>query len=246
VTGVAQPADAASPAAPAAGAVEGSIAALSATEVELFSVAGLDGYLRQVNAAFAVLLGTDQLSLEETSILELVHPQDVPAVVEGLAGLTSGAAEVLVESRFRHRTGDWVHLQWVARPVPGTDLWWASGRDTTQLHQLLAERTDMWARLELAAGPAVAMWDLDLMTGALAWDPHGSPLFGTAPGQVPATQAELNDAMHPQDSPAVSAAWNRLELVDAFEVGARLGQDEPAVTRIPISPGNVPEHACLT
>ena len=204
------------------------MARLSATEVELFSVAGLDGYLREVNAAFATLLGTDRISLEETSILELVHPHDVPAVVEGLAALSSGAAEVLVESRFRHRNGDWVYLQWVARTMPGTDLWWASGRDTTPFHHLLAERTDLWARLELAAGPAVAMWDLDVASGTLTWDPHGSPLFGSGPSQAPVTVGDLAHALHPQDAEPVSAAWSRLNAVDTFEVGARLGHDELA------------------
>jgi len=200
----------------------------SADEIELFSVAGLDGYLRQVNSVFATLLGTDPPALEETSILELVHPQDLPAVVEGLGRLGSSSAEVLVESRFRHVSGDWVHLQWVARAIPGTDLWWASGRNTTEFHRLLAERADLWARLELAAGPAVGMWDLDLTSGALTWDPHSGALFGAGSGRAPSSVDELITAVHPQDVGAVSAAWARLNTVDAFEVGVRLGHDDLA------------------
>ena len=210
---------------PADGTAAEPMAALPGIEVELFSLAGMDGSLRQVNTAFAMLLGTDQISLEQTSILELVHPNDVATVVEGLTGLSAGAAEVLVESRFRHRTGDWIPLQWVGRPIPGTDLWCACRRDTTPLRRLVAERTDVRARPEPAAGPAAALWDLDLGSGSLTWDPHSSSLFGTEPGQVPRTVRELIDAVHPQDAELMTQAWSGLNTADTFEVGARLGHD---------------------
>jgi diguanylate cyclase (GGDEF)-like protein/PAS domain S-box-containing protein len=199
--------------------------ALSSTEVELFSVAGLDGYLRQVNAAFAMLLGVDAIRIEGTSVLELVHPEDVPAVVEALAALGSGAGEVVVETRFRHQESGWVHLQWVARPVPGTDLWWASGRDITEFHQLLSERTALWARLQLATGPAVAMWDLDVPSDAMTWEGQGQQLFGPDPDALPTTITQLLSAVHPGDLAVVTKALEDLRETGAFELGLRLGQD---------------------
>jgi hypothetical protein len=66
-----------------------------------------------------------------------------------------------------------VHLQWVARPPGETGLWWAAGRDTTRFHRLLAERTDLRARLDLALGQATAgMWEMDLCTGVLSSEPQ--------------------------------------------------------------------------
>lgn len=107
-------------------------AANSATEVELLSVAGHDGHLREVNQAFAALLGLPLAQVNGRSLLELVNPDDIPAVVAGLSALESGAGEVMVENRFLRSGADPVHLQWVARPLPGTDLWWAAGRDTSE------------------------------------------------------------------------------------------------------------------
>ena len=101
------------------------------TEVELFSVTGHDGYLREVNDRFARLLGMEATELNCRSVLELVHPDDVGSIVAGLAALEAGAPEVMLENRFKRQDDGWIHLQWVARPLPGTDLWWAAGRDTT-------------------------------------------------------------------------------------------------------------------
>jgi len=141
---------------------------LRVTEVELFSLAGHDGYLREVNAAFAILLGLEPAAVNGRSLLELVHPDDIVAVVSALASLEGGAGEVQVESRFAQSEGGWFHLQWLARTVPGTDLWWAAGRDTTEFHRLVAERSRMQTRYELVLGKATAaMWDWTSPVGCL-------------------------------------------------------------------------------
>lgn len=44
------------------------------TEVELFSLAGRDGHLRQVNEAFSRLLGRNHADVEGRSLLELAQP----------------------------------------------------------------------------------------------------------------------------------------------------------------------------
>jgi PAS domain S-box-containing protein len=157
----------------------------TATEIELFSVAGHDGGLRQVNSSFARLLGLDPDELDGRSMLELVHPDDLADVVTALAALKAGAPEVLVENRFLLSDGSAVHLQWVARPLGDTGLWWAAGRDTTRFHRLLAERTDLRARLDLALGQATAgMWEMDLRTGALSWEPQAVEVLGVPTGPV--------------------------------------------------------------
>jgi len=157
------------------------ISATRAAEIELFSVAGHDGHLREVNAAFARLLGLSTEEVDGRSLLELVHPEDIEQIVAGLAALEGGAAEVLLENRF---------LQWVARPLPGTDLWWAAGRDTTEFHRLLARELDMHARLDLALGPATAaMWELDLRQGLLTWEPQAAEVLDVPTDALP-TSAE--------------------------------------------------------
>jgi len=199
--------------------------ATRATEVELFSLAGHDGHLREVNEAFARLLGLPLSEVNGRSLLELVHPDDLTQIVAGLAALEGGAAEVVLENRFLQHGGTTVYLQWVARPVPGTDLWWAAGRDTTEFHRLLAQRLDLRARLDLAIGSAAAaLWELDVRSGGFIWEQQAAEVLGVAAGPLPADAAALAAVAHPDDAGAVASALQQLGDVGVCEVGLRVGQ----------------------
>ena len=194
------------------------------TEIELFSLAGHDGYLRETNEAFARLLGRPVAELDGRSLLELVHPDDVVGIVAGLAALEGGAAEVLLESRFCQPDGQWAHLQWVARPLPGTELWWAAGRDTTEFHRLLAERLELRTRLELALGQATAaMWELDLRLHRFSWEAQAAEILDVAPGAAPVEASALAAMAHEEDADAVRGAIADLGRGKAAEVAFRVG-----------------------
>ncbi len=196
------------------------------SEIELFSVAGTDGFLREVNQSFSSLLGMTQDELRGRSLLEFTHPDDLVALLEGLVALERGASEVLVDNRFRQADGRWVHLQWVARPMGESGLWWASGRDTTEFHHLLAEQLDLRARLELAVGglSTAAMWDLDLRAGVLTWETHAAAVLGIEAHPLPTTLEELGQLVLPEDRAAVTAALESLQERDLVNVVARFGE----------------------
>jgi len=201
-------------------------AAIRATEVELFSLAGHDGVLREVNGAFARLIGLPPGEIAGRSLLELVDPDDLQSVVAGLSALEGGAPEVLFECRFLQHGGSVVHLQWVARPVAGTDRWWAAGRDTTAFHRLLAEQIDLRARFDLALGKATAaVWELDVPSGRFTWEHEAAALFGVALDAVPADAAAMAAAVHPDDAGDLEEAIRRLVTDGAAEVGVRVGVD---------------------
>jgi diguanylate cyclase (GGDEF)-like protein/PAS domain S-box-containing protein len=204
----------------------GAGSASRASEVELFSVAGMDGHLREVNEPFATLLGLSAAQAQDLSLLELVHPDDLGAVVAALAALEAGAEEVLLDNRFVQQGGSTVHLEWVARPVPGSDLWWAAGRDTTRLHLLLAQSLDLRAGLDLALGQTVAaLWDLDVRAGLFSWEPQAADLLGLPADALPADAHALAAAVHPNDSDRVLAAVEGLLTAGATEVELRVGAD---------------------
>ncbi|MCW2525737.1 MAG: domain S-box/diguanylate cyclase protein, partial [Pseudonocardiales bacterium] len=199
------------------------ISALRVTEVELFSLAGHDGYLREVNEGFARLLGLEADAVNGRSILEFVHPDDLAGVVAGLTALEVGASEVQVESRFAQSDGGWFYLQWVARPVAGTDLWWAAGRDTTEFHRLLSERSTLRTRLDLIIGQATAaMWDWEIRAGVLGWEKEAADVLGLAADALPASVAELTYVVHPGDAAAVLTAFSELARTGSTEVGVRV------------------------
>lgn len=197
----------------------------SAPEVELFSLAGHDGHLREVNGAFAELLGLSHQEIDGRSLLELVHPDDVPQIIQGLAALEAGAAEVVLENRFMRHGGTAVHLQWVARPVPNSDLWWAAGRDVTKFHEAVAETVDLRARLDLAIGSVAAcMWELDVSTQRVTWEPEAVHVFGVDGGGLPANLDDLVAMIHADDRAPVAAAVESLRHhAGTTEVGFRVG-----------------------
>ena len=199
------------------------VSALRVTEVELFSLAGHDGYLREVNVAFARLLGLEPAAVNGRSLLELVHPDDLARVVAALSALEGGAPEVQVENRFTQTDGGWFHLQWVARPVPGTDLWWAAGRDTTEFHRLLAQRSQLQTRLDLVIGQATAaMWDWDIARDVLTWESQAAEVLAVTADSVPGGVAQLSDIVDPADRSALAAAFTQLVDVGAAEVSVRV------------------------
>lgn len=196
------------------------------SEVELFSLAGHDGHLREVNGAFAALLGLGEDEVNGRSLLEFVHPDDLVQIVSGMAALERGAPEVMMENRFMQPGGGAVYLQWVARPVSGTDTWWAAGRDTTEFHRLLAQRLDLRVSLDLALGQTIAaLWDLDIKTGKFTWEPQAAEVLGIAVDALPVTADDLAGVVHPDDSAAVVAAVQQMISSGAVEVGIRVGED---------------------
>ncbi|MET0965091.1 MAG: diguanylate cyclase [Nakamurella sp.] len=196
------------------------------TEVEFFSLGGHDGHLREVNEAFARLLGHGTEQVNGHSLLEFVHPEDLGQIVAGIAALERGEPEVMMENRFLQADGRAVHLQWVARPVPGTNTWWAAGRDTTEFHLLLAQRMDLRASLDLALGQTIAaMWDLDIKTGIFTWEPQAAEVLGVAAQALPVSADDLAVAVHPDDAAAVLASLGELAAVGSAEVGMRVGRD---------------------
>jgi diguanylate cyclase (GGDEF)-like protein/PAS domain S-box-containing protein len=193
-------------------------------EIELFSLAGNDGHLREVNAAFVRLIGLQPSEVEGRSLLELVHPDDVPDVAAALGALESGTAEVLLDTRFpRPDGGPPVHLQWVARPVPGTDTWWAAGRDTSAFHAAVAKTADLGARLDLAFGDAGAgMWDLDLRKDRFEWEPEACAVLGVPTSAAPASPADLVALVHADDRVDVAAAFTDIRTGRKIALEARI------------------------
>jgi diguanylate cyclase (GGDEF)-like protein len=131
-----------------------------------------------------------------------------------------------MDNRFVQAGGSAVYLQWVARPVPGTELWWASGRDTTQFHRLLAERADLRTQLELAVGlSTAAMWELDLAKDHFVWEAQAAQLLGVAPDDVPDGSFAFGALARPEDAAALQGALESLAKTGSAEVGFRLGYD---------------------
>jgi diguanylate cyclase (GGDEF)-like protein/PAS domain S-box-containing protein len=100
--------------------------------LEMMCIAGLDGYFKRVNPAFARTLGYSQQELLSCPFVEFVHPDDVEATKEALKGLGENTDCVNFENRYRHSDGEWHWISWhVPALTPSTRNLYAIAQDVT-------------------------------------------------------------------------------------------------------------------
>jgi PAS domain S-box-containing protein len=99
---------------------------------DLLCLAGFDGYLKRFNPAWQSLLGYTPEELVTKPFLDIIHPDDRPAVEAEIERLRAGSKMISYELRGRSKQGTYIWTQWTAIPAPNELLFYAIGRDITQ------------------------------------------------------------------------------------------------------------------
>ena len=158
--------------------------------LDLLCIAGTDGYFKRVNPAFERVLGFTAEELLSKPFVEFTHPDDRFDTVAEVGKLSSGAATITFENRYRCKDGSYRDLQWTSYPEPGTGLLYAVARDVTevkrrrdrvdQLTGLASQRAfdeelpKEWNRARRYRQPlALAVFDVDDLRGLN--ERHGYP-----------------------------------------------------------------------
>lgn len=100
--------------------------------IDLFCVAGLDGYFRRVNQAFTTVLGYPAEELLRRPLVEFVHPDDREKTLQAMSGLARGETVERFENRYRCRDGSYRWLQWTTVPYLQGQICYAAARDVTR------------------------------------------------------------------------------------------------------------------
>jgi len=162
------------------------------TESVFFSIAGFDGYLRDVNPAFERLLNRSSAELLKNSIFELMHPQDINPTLQGFADLDDGHPEVTIENRLRHVDGSYRWLSWVAKSDDPMQTWVAVARDITAYRELADNVRELINRMELFLGnSASGGWQWFKSTQHIHLDESARILLGLPPGDGPIALQKL-------------------------------------------------------
>jgi PAS domain S-box-containing protein len=112
--------------------------------LDLFCIAGEDGFFKTVNPAFSQTLGWSEQELLARPFLDFVHPADVAATLREVERLSAGEPVIHFENRYRCKDGSWRWLAWRAAPGTGS-LIYASARDVTDQRRA---RDELEARVE--------------------------------------------------------------------------------------------------
>ncbi|NGX17527.1 PAS domain-containing protein [Wenzhouxiangella sp. XN24] len=104
--------------------------------IDMFCIAGMDGYFRQVNPAFSRVLGHSADVLLAEPWINFVHPDDVAATQDARLSLQQGRRIFSFENRFRCADGAYRWLSWVSMPVG--EMMYGVARDVTESRRMEA------------------------------------------------------------------------------------------------------------
>jgi len=136
----------------------------------LFGAASLDGRFVRLSRAWEDTLGFPIETLEGSSFLDLVHPEDRDATLDALSRLGDSERLSGFKNRYRTASGDYVWIEWRSRR--GLDgLIYFAANDITETVRLRARLEESHQRLDQAAELAgVGGWELRLEDDHLRWD----------------------------------------------------------------------------
>lgn len=99
--------------------------------LDLFCIAGLDGYFRRVNANFERVLGHSERNLLSRPFMDFVHPDDREQTINVMSKLQVGQPVVQFRNRYSVSDGTWRNFEWTAKSVPEDNVIFAVARDVT-------------------------------------------------------------------------------------------------------------------
>ena len=105
-----------------------------ALSVDLFAIAGIDGYFIKVNDAWKKVLGYAKNELIERPLIEFIHPDDQEQTIQALEKHTEGTGigALSLTNRFRHKDGNYRWLSWKLQIVHEEQVIYVTARDNTE------------------------------------------------------------------------------------------------------------------
>jgi PAS domain S-box-containing protein len=99
--------------------------------LDLFCIAGFDGYFKRINPAWEKTLGRSRDELLSRPYIDFVHPDDRDATLAEAKHILEGQVTFSFENRFRCGDGTYIWLLWNATPSSEQHLIFAVARDIT-------------------------------------------------------------------------------------------------------------------
>ncbi|MBI4886937.1 MAG: response regulator [Acidobacteria bacterium] len=114
--------------------------------LDMFCIAGMDGYFKRLNSAFGATLGYSTEEMLARPFLDFVHPDDRAATIAEMQKLGQGQVTINFDNRYRCKDGSWRWLSWKTYPFPSEGLLYATAHDITE--QKAGEQALAAAKLE--------------------------------------------------------------------------------------------------
>ena len=100
--------------------------------LNLWCIAGTDGYFKHLNPAWETTLGYSREELLSRPYSEFVHPDDREATIAEAAHVALGRSTLSFENRYRCKDGSYKWLLWSAIVKPERELIYAVAANVTE------------------------------------------------------------------------------------------------------------------
>ncbi|MBI3716094.1 MAG: EAL domain-containing protein [Betaproteobacteria bacterium] len=176
-----------------------------ATEVlpGAFYLFDADGRLLRWNQSFLANSGVTAVDLAGMRALDFVADADRAMAADAIRRIFEHGDAVTIEAGMRHRNGDITPHRFEGRAldVAGRRYCLGLARDLSERRQAESELRAAKERLDLAlAGSNLAMWDWDLVTNTVYFNPGWAEMIGAVPREAEFRGEEVLSWNHPEDS----------------------------------------------
>ena len=146
---------------------------------DMIGIVSKDGFLKKANPAFERLLGWKEADFQQTSLFDMVHPDDVEGTRRTVRKIDEGERLINFSHRFRTASGQYKFLHWTVIPGLSSGMLYTVGRDITERQmksdELEASERKFRAFFENAQG---VMFTHDLQGNFLTVNTAGAASLG--------------------------------------------------------------------
>ncbi|MDB9311834.1 PAS domain S-box protein [Spirulina sp. CS-785/01] len=171
-------------------------------------IAGFDGTLYQVNAAWEHTLGYAPQEVEGQSFLDFIHPDDYEASLAAAQQLQEGGQYLSFENRYRCRDGSYRWLAWTVTGVVEQQKIYAIARDVTDRKRAQAELEESKRLYQVLADTSpVGIFHTDTQGNCIYTNQQACILTGRSAQDL--LENGWTQAMHERDRRRVLLEWTR-------------------------------------
>lgn len=150
--------------------------------IDLLVIAGIDGYFKKVNPAFAKLLGWSEEVLLKNPFVEFIHPDDLKSTFDEVEKLSKGQLTINFVNRYKTKTGEYKTINWTANPNIQNGEIYGVGRDITEKSKIEGELIKTKELLEQTNKVArIGTWEFDLINNKTNWSHIAKEIHGILP-----------------------------------------------------------------
>ncbi|MEH2379953.1 MAG: GAF domain-containing protein [Nostoc sp.] len=179
-----------------------------------------DGRILFVNRAWKETLGYNDADLEQWSIFQIIHPDDLGHFQTAIQSLFTGALSLDIETRFLTKDGREIIVEGNIncqfqdeQPIATRGIF----RDITQRKQSEAKLHKLSQRLALSfKSGGIGCWDWDIVENTILWDERMYELYGfTKPSDSDVVYDIWANRLHPDDRTPAEALIQQAVLGQA-------------------------------